>query len=202
MAKWSWDAEYIETCNCAYGCSCNLTMLPTDGTCQAINAWKINKGAYEGVKLDGLGIALIVRWPNPIHKGNGRAIVFIDERADTKQREALTMIGTGKAGTGGPFEIFSTTYAEPAKVEFGSFKFERNGRRGRLELGKLARVTIGPVINDMDKSETDAHMMLPSGFIWKDGLIVNTDLCEVTAPGLSFKHQNSNAFFSQVAYNA
>lgn len=128
-------------------------------------------------------------------------MVFIDERADEKQRAALAEIGTGKAGAGGPFEIFSTTYAEPAAVHYGAFHFERDGRRGQLKLGDLARAEIGPVRSDMDNAEADAHMVLPSGFIWKDGLIVNTDSCEVNAPGLKFSHSQSSAFFSQVEYN-
>jgi hypothetical protein len=200
-SNWWWKADYFETCNCAHGCSCNLTMLPTDGTCQAIDAWKIREGASDGVRLDGLGIALIVRWPNPIHKGNGRAVVFVDERADEAQREALSRIGKGEAGPGGPFEIFATTYAQPPEVAFGSIRLERQGRRGSLELGNVARATLGPVLSDMDGGEADAHMVLPSGFIWKDGVIVNTESCEVNAPGLTFRHSGSSAFFSEVAYN-
>ena len=165
-----WKADYIETCNCAHGCSCNLTMIPTDGTCQAIDAWKIREGAFDTTRLDGLGIAIIVRWPNPIHRGNGRCVVFIDERADEAQRKSLSEIGIGKAGQGGPFEVFATTYTEPATVRFGHFRFERDGRRGALELGDAARVRIGPVVSDMDKSEADAHMVLPGGLIWRDGI--------------------------------
>ena len=26
---WWWRADYIESCNCAYGCPCNTSMLPT-----------------------------------------------------------------------------------------------------------------------------------------------------------------------------
>jgi hypothetical protein len=201
MSNWWWKADYIETCNCTHGCSCNLTMIPTDGTCQAIDAWKIREGAFDTTRLDGLGIALIVRWPNPIHRGNGRCVVFIDERADEAQRKSLSEIGIGKAGQGGPFEVFATTYAEPATVRFGHFRFERDGRRGTLELGDAARVRLGPIVNDMDKSETDAHMVLPQGFIWRDSRMLNTDQCEVTLPGLQFKHAGSSAFFSEVEYN-
>lgn len=201
MPKWWWKSDYLETCNCAHGCPCNLTMLPTDGTCQAIDAWKIREGMFDGTRLDGLGLALILHWPNPIHRGNGRCIVFIDESADEVQRRALGAIGTGAAGPGGPFEIFATTFAEPARVEVGSFRFEREGRRGSLELGRLARATLGPVRSDMDQSEADAHMILPQGFIWKDGLIVNTDSCEVDAPGLAFHHSGTSGFFSEVDYN-
>ena len=201
MSKWWWKADYIETCNCAHACSCNLTMIPTDGTCQGIEAWKIREGAFDTTRLDGLGIAIIVRWPNPIHRGNGRCVVFIDERADEAQRKSLSEIGIGKAGQGGPFEVFATTYAEPATVRFGHFRFERDGRRGTLELGDAARVRLGPILNDMDKSETEAHMLLPQGFIFRDGRMLNTDQCEVTLPGLQFKHAGSSAFFSEVEYN-
>ena len=201
MKKWWWKANYLETCNCAHGCSCNLTMIPTDNTCQAVDAWQISEGEYDGTKLDGTGLALILRWPNPIHEGNGRAVVFIDERADEKQRIALAEIGTGRAGPGGPFEVFATTYAQPPEVRFGPFDFERDGKRGRLRLGEVAKAEIGPVHSAMDNAEADAHMLLPAGFIWKDGVIVNTNSCVVNLPGLEFTHRNSSAFFSEVEYN-
>lgn len=82
MAQWWWKADYFETCNCAYGCPCNLTMIPTDGTCQAINFWRIREGRSGETRLDGLSIGLFSKWPNPIHKGNGKAVLFIDERAN------------------------------------------------------------------------------------------------------------------------
>jgi hypothetical protein len=176
-------------------------MIPTDNTCQAIDAWRIKEGKCDDTSLDGLGLALILRWPNPIHRGNGRAVVFIDERADERQRAALSEIGTGKAGAGGPFEIFATTYAEPPAVRYGGFQFERQGRHGTLTLGDIASAQIGPILSDMNNAEADAHMVLPSGFIFKDGVILNTDSCRVNAPGLQFSHTNSSAFFSDVEYN-
>lgn len=201
MSEWWWKADYIESCNCAHGCPCNLTMIPTDGTCKAIDTWRIREGAFDSTRLDGLGIALILWWPNPIHRGNGRCVVFIDERADDAQRKSLSEIGTGKAGQGGPFEIFATTYAEPAAVRFGHFRFEREGRRGLVELADIARVQVGPVLGDLDQSEADAHLMLPAGFIYRDGRIVNTDKCEVMLPDLEFQYINSNAIFSEIEYN-
>jgi hypothetical protein len=50
------------------------------------NRATIREGAFDTTRLDGLGIALILRWPNPIHRGNGRCVVFIDERADQLPR--------------------------------------------------------------------------------------------------------------------
>ncbi len=142
-----------------------------------------------------------MRWPNPIHHGNGIAVVYIDERADDSQREALAKIGTGQAGPGGPFEIFSTTYSEPASVVYGPFQVSRDGKSVTLQLGDMASADLEPIISDMDNSEANARMVLPGGFIWQDSEIVNTKNCEVNAQGLSFRHENSSAFLSEVNYN-
>jgi len=67
----------------------------------------------EGKTLAFVDGEVLLRWPNPIHRGNGRCVIFIDERADKAQRAALSEIVSGKAGPGGPFEIFVSTYSEP-----------------------------------------------------------------------------------------
>lgn len=178
-----------------------MTAIPTDGTCQAITTWRIREGAFDGTRLDGLAIALFVRWPNAIHQGNGRGIVFIDERATAEQRRALEAIGIGKAGSGGPFEIFASTYSAPATVIYGPIQVEHSGKNARLRFGNVARAEFAPIRSSMDNSEADVRMLLPNGFIWKDSAIVNTVACEVNAAGLSFRHENSNAFLSEVEYN-
>jgi hypothetical protein len=201
MSKWWWKADFIESCNCAHGCPCNFTGIPTDGTCKAVGTYWVREGAYDGTRIDGLGVAWMLYWPNPIHLGNGRCTIFIDERANEKQREALSEIVSGKAGPGGPFEIFAPTFSEAPSVRFGRFRFEREGKRGLVELNEAARVQIGPVLTAMDQSEADAHLVLPSGFIFRDARIVNTDKCEVMLPDLQFQYTDSSAFFSEVEYN-
>src|ERR1700736_5265067 len=201
MSKWWWKADFIESCNCAHGCPCNFTGIPTDGTCKAVGTYWVREGAYDGTRIDGLGVAWMLYWPNPIHLGNGCVPIFIDERANEKQREALSEIVSGKAGPGGPFEIFAPTFSEAPSVRFGRFRFEREGKRGLVELNEAARVQIGPVLTAMDQSEADAHLVLPSGFIFRDARIVNTDKCEVMLPDLQFQYTDSSAFFSEVEYN-
>jgi hypothetical protein len=201
MAEWWWKADYFETCNCDYGCPCNTTSIPTDGTCQAINAWKIREGAFGDTRLDGLGIALLSRWPNAIHEGNGRGVVFVDEQADDAQREALGKIGRGEAGEGGPFAIFGTTYTEPANVLVGTIDLKRDGKRASVRLGEAARADWGPILSQMDGSEADVRLVIPGGFIFDDCEIVNTEACEVNADGLSFRHEKSSGFLGEVEYN-
>src|SRR4051812_38622213 len=109
--KWSFEADFLQACNCDYGCPCEFSAPPTKGYCEGMGAWRISKGSYENVKLDGLGIGYAARWPKAIHEGNGTACIFIDERATPEQRSALMEIASGKAG-GLPFEIIVTTFSK------------------------------------------------------------------------------------------
>src|SRR3989442_510318 len=50
--KWNFEAEYIQSCNCAWGCPCNFDPLPTTGNCEALVSWHIRNGAlFEGYIL-------------------------------------------------------------------------------------------------------------------------------------------------------
>jgi len=201
MSLWWWKADFNESCNCDHGCPCNWSSIPTHDSCEGLGSWFIREGAYEGTRLDGLALSIMVRFPGPIHRGNGRCIVYIDERANEIQREALAKIGTGQAGSGGPFELFSTLYAEPPRILFGPYLFERNGKSGRVKLGDLAEVTFSPILSDFDQSEANARLALPNGFIFKEAWIVNTKKCEVKVPGNEYGYENSSAFFAEVEYN-
>jgi hypothetical protein len=202
MSKWWWKAGYVETCNCAHGCPCNLTMIPTHGDCHGVEVWHIREGECDGVRLDGLHVALAFSWPGPIHRGHGRAFIYVDERANAAQRAALEKIGTGEAGPGGPFEIFRSTFDERPAVAFGPVKYSVNGRRASFGLGNLAAAQVGPVISDMDGSEANARIVMPDGFIFKDGAIVNVDSGRVHGHGLDFDYSMSSAFIAEVTYNA
>ena len=104
--SWAMEADYLQACNCDYGCPCEFEAPPTKGFCEGVGAWRITKGNYGSVRLDGLGFGFAARWPGALHQGNGTAALFFDERADAQQREALLQIASGKAG-GMPFEIIA-----------------------------------------------------------------------------------------------
>src|SRR3970040_2251570 len=103
MSKWWFKSEYIEACNCAHGCPCNLTQIPTHGGCNAVVGYNITEGECDGVDLGGLKLGYVASWPGPIHKGNRRAVVIVDERARPEQRAALAALRAGRAGPGGWF---------------------------------------------------------------------------------------------------
>jgi hypothetical protein len=67
--KWSWEADYLQACNCDYGCPCEFSAPPTRGFCDGTGAWKIISGRYGDISLDGLGIGFAAHWPKAIHEG-------------------------------------------------------------------------------------------------------------------------------------
>src|SRR5258708_29278114 len=86
-------------CNCDYGCPCNFNALPTHGHCEGGWAWHVHNGRYGSTDLGGLTFSIAADWPQAIHEANGEAAVLIDERANNAQRDALTTLVSGSAGS-------------------------------------------------------------------------------------------------------
>ena len=56
IAKWHMKADYVETCNCDFGCPCNFNGFPTNGFCRALTLYHIQAGSFGDVKLDNLDV--------------------------------------------------------------------------------------------------------------------------------------------------
>jgi hypothetical protein len=67
MTAWEVHGLEFSNCNCSYGCPCQFNALPTHGDCRAIAFFRIDKGHHGSTKLDGLNMAIAVRWPAAVH---------------------------------------------------------------------------------------------------------------------------------------
>jgi hypothetical protein len=94
MTMVDWYVEGVEfgNCNCIYGCPCQFEDLPSHGHCHGFEVVRIDKGHFGDVPLAGLCAALVYAWPGPVFEGNGTMQAIIDERANERQRHALTTI--------------------------------------------------------------------------------------------------------------
>lgn len=97
---WKASGDWFDVCKCKIPCPCEFAQEPTFGNCEGILAYHINKGNYGDTSLDGLNALAIGAFEGNIWAGNTKVDLglFFDERADEKQREALQMIFSGKAG--------------------------------------------------------------------------------------------------------
>lgn len=92
--------------------------------CQGVLAWHIREGHYGDVRLDGLSLVGLGAFEGNVWAGEGKVTLglFIDERADERQREGLQMIFGGQAG-GWPAD-FAQAIVEMRGVEFARIDLE------------------------------------------------------------------------------
>jgi hypothetical protein len=106
----------------------------------AIMAWSIDRGSYEGVDLAGLKVVVVtnasdtlgfggtlVSYPDPI-----KSVVIVDQRATPQQHDALVQFATVNARHAG--EIVKVVSA-PIKMSLDHF-----AAVGKLTAGKLANI--------------------------------------------------------------
>ncbi|HKE46298.1 MAG TPA: DUF1326 domain-containing protein [Steroidobacteraceae bacterium] len=125
VPKWSVKGDWFDTCKCSIPCPCYFAQPPTAGDCDGVLAWHIRKGNYGDVSLDGLNVLALGYFKGNIWGGGDTRVtmgMFIDERADERQREALQMIFGGQAG-GWP-GMFATLIGEVRGIEFCRIDFE------------------------------------------------------------------------------
>jgi len=197
--KWNIEADFLQACNCDYGCPCEFSAPPTKGFCEGMGAWKINQGSYGDVKLDGLGFAFAARWPKAIHEGNGTVCLFFDERADAKQRDALLNICGGQQG-GMPFEVIVTTFSKMLDPQFVPFTFNLNGRNSSVQIGDAMMVAVEPIKNPVTGEPESVRVHHATGFIFKEAECVSAARMNVNAGELKFSWPNKAAFVTRIKY--
>ncbi len=124
VPKWRVIGDWFDVCKCSIPCPCTFAQAPTYGDCEGVLAWHIREGSYGDVQLDGLNVVALGVFEGNIWAGETKAVmgIFMDERADESQREALQMIFAGEAG-GWPGE-FANVIGEVRGIEYVPIEFE------------------------------------------------------------------------------
>lgn len=168
MTPWELKGRELVNCTCEYGCNCQFNGLPDKGHCYAVAAIAIDQGRYGDVRLDGLKVAAIFKWPAAIHEGNGEAIAFVDETASDTQREALLKIMTGQdtAPFATMFAVYASTVTNMHPPVFTRIDLELDvdGRKARVVVPDYVELTGRPIRNAVTGEESRAQIRLPDGF--------------------------------------
>ena len=199
MKKWFFDADYLQACNCDYGCPCEFSAPPTPGHCHGIGVWKIQRGKYEELSLDGLGLGFAAMWPKAIHEGNGTVCLFVDEKASAEQREALLAIGSGQAG-GLPFEILATTFMTLLEPQFVPFNVTIDGLQSSARLGDHFRIALEPIKNPVTGDAEQVAVNHGTGFIFKTAECASAREGSVAVDQMAFSYPNKAGFVAQIHY--
>jgi hypothetical protein len=119
--------QYIEarTCDVWTGpCFANAEM--NLGGKHAVLGWKIDQGTVGDVKLDGLGVVAVVAASDTLglkQTGAAKAVLIVDSRANSAQREALIRLAKQQGGD----LVANVVAVQDAKVELNFCDCEKGG---------------------------------------------------------------------------
>jgi hypothetical protein len=134
--------EYIESRNAdVYTGHCFAMSEPNLAGNQAILAWHVSKGEWNGVKLDGLSVVGVANAAGTLgniyeKQAPAKTILIVDEKATAEQREALKSFAQNMAGN--LLNNIVRTEVAPINVEV-DFDGEHPSA-GRLAAGDLAKI--------------------------------------------------------------
>jgi hypothetical protein len=138
--QWKVTGSYFETCNCEAACPCVFTSPPTDGACTVLLAWHIERGNFAGVALDDFNVVLAAYSPGHMLQGNWKVALYLDERADAGQKDAMQKIFSGQAG--GHLAALGPLISEVKGVKSVPIEYRAKGRARGMRIPGIAEAEI------------------------------------------------------------
>ena len=100
IPDWHVAGDRFDVCSCDIPCPCEFAQPPTNNHCEGVLAYHIREGHYGDVRLDGLSVLGLGAFDGNLWAGDAKLAmgIYLDDRADDTQREALQAIFGGQAG--------------------------------------------------------------------------------------------------------
>ena len=167
MIDWYVEGPSFGNCNCDWCCPCQFESLPTHGSCRGFEVFRVDRGHFGDIRLDGLKAAVIYAWPGPIFEGKGELQAIIDERADAKQRTALARIlhgeDTDEAATHWwVFRAMSDT-VHPTLFRAIDYEVDLEARTARAVIHGVLESTGRPIKAPHSDTEHRVRIHIPNG---------------------------------------
>lgn len=144
--SWSIKGRLIAVDSCAVGCPCLLGEPPTHPTCQLVEIYRIDKGHYGDVMLDGASFAMAGEFSHPARESPREyhfVAFYIDTGASREQKQAIgeILVGAAFAEFGEPVEIKEVAIGLTGMEAFGQVGKKYGGTVG--DIAKIELTTIG-----------------------------------------------------------
>ena len=163
---------------------------------EAIMAWRVDKGTWQGVSLDGLSVVGVVKasatlgdpFASPYP---AKAVMIVDEKATTDQRAAL--VAFAREMGGGILDTVVRTEVSPIAMSVSRGHHEA---KGTLQAGELAQVETRAV-GEKDKHCGNEDVYYPPLTSTDHALPAVAILDKFTGEGLGVSwttHDKRNAF--------
>jgi hypothetical protein len=153
---WELSGTYLESCNCEAICPCRTIGgsrggRSTYGICMGALSWAIERGRAGAVDLSGLQVVLASRYDDDEPGSPWTFRLYLDERGDEAQREALTEIFLGRLG-GTPLKQFPWAFksSNPLGVRAVPIEIDHAPGRGWFRAGGEITVRIREPVPDQE----------------------------------------------------
>ena len=181
---WMIRGALTEACTCAVPCTCNFGGGPSPHSyCWPFYSYHIREGYYHDIKLDGL------------HFGSadlsGGRTMFIDERADERQREALRIIIARIIIRVSAEEAEAKAKEIEPRIRYTAVRQEYDERKNHLNVDGLGEFS-AEYIMGLDKSQP---IVVRNNTTWRihDAIKARTSLYRVKSGRDSVKTKETNS---------
>ena len=160
---WAIKGELFLNCSCEVFCPCVVSLgkhPPTEGHCHAWMAVAIDTGHYEGERLDGLNVGLLVEIPGRMAEGDWKVAAYVDDRASGKAYNGILRIFSGEAG--GTTGLFTMLVSGIIGAERAPVQITRDGRRRKIVIGRR----IQGEIEMLEGKSPDHPVMVTNSEYW------------------------------------
>jgi hypothetical protein len=199
LEPWKVAGSYFEACNCDVACPCVFMSPPTSGECTVLLAWHIDEGRFGQTDLSGLNAALAADSPGHMMEVKWKVALYVDEKADPTQRDALTQIFSGQAG--GHLAALGPLIGEVLGVKAAPIEYRSEGRRRSLRLGAVAEMEIEgvPGQGGADITISSHPFTAVPGY---PAVVAKSTRLKFNDYGLNWEVSNKNGFFSPFVYQS
>jgi hypothetical protein len=212
---WRLEGDYFDGCNCKSICPCIFALDPTEGDCKGLAAWHIEKGHFtnwinsdrnsntrnNSINLANLNVVISVQAPGNMLTGSKWKIaLYLDEKANNDQKEALTKIFTGQVG-GEFFAEMLSRVGEILGTRSVPIEFNIEGKKRRkIKIPSIAEMEIEGLAGSNPDIEPKVINPAFSNTPGIDPIIARSTRHVYNDHGLEWDNSGKNAFYSRFAY--
>ena len=127
---------------------------PTYGHCDMAEVFHVEDGEFNGAPLGGLNFVMAMSTPGVMTDGNWTSALYIDERANPQQREALVQIMSGKMG--GPAERWMSLTSNFVGIKYVPIEFKAEDGVRSVTIPNVMDFHVEPIIA---RNQTEAMLL-------------------------------------------
>jgi hypothetical protein len=194
---WQLKGTYFETCNCNVACPCVFLSAPSEGECRVLVAWHVDEGKDDEVDLAGLNVAMAIHSPGHMMQTKWRAALYLDERADDRQKQALTRIFAGQAG--GHPEALASFVGDVLGVASVRIDYQAAGRKRSLSIPGIVSAEIEAIEGQGggDVTISGHPLCVAPG---EPAVVAKSKRLDYTDHQMTWSISDRNGFYSPFAY--